>query len=402
MTRIYAVAYHQSKFGKLYDTTLEQMLHSAAAAVLEQAGAGPDVVDAVSLAGCCTPLLNQQLLLSGLLADAPGFAGKQIHTVENACASGGQAILDVVARLKSGMADVGMAIGVEKMRQDDGKMDGKLIGQALGTASHPDQRPGKVFVFPHIFAEIMKLYIETHGSSEEELAHVPVLEYGNAAHNPLAQMHGVTVSHEDVMRIEGINRYIVNDLPLKTYECSQISDGYAAILLCNDEGLRKLGVAPDRAVEIAGFAQRTDPLNTAIRDDILRPRGAYGAVASAYKMAGVDLCNISLAEVHDCFGVMAAISAEIIGKAEPGQGGRFFAEGRAAVDGACPINTSGGLIAKGHPIGATGVAMVGWAYSQIIGAVPEALQVKDIDHAVTFNIGGPICASAVFVLRGKN
>ncbi|WP_428268771.1 thiolase family protein [Haliangium sp.] len=402
MTRIYAVAYHQSKFGKLYDKTLEQMLHEAASGVLDRAGAEADVVDAVGLAGCCAPALNQQLLLSGLLADAPGFAGKQIHTAENACASGGQAILDVVMRLKAGLADVGLAIGVEKMRNDQGKMDGKVIGQVLGTASHPDQRPGKVFVFPHLFAEIMKLYIDTHGSSEEELAHVPVLEYANANRNPLAQMHKVEVGLDDVMRIEGVNRYIVDGLPLKTYDSSQITDGYAALLLCNEDGLRKLSVAPDQVVEIAGYSQRTDPLNTSIRDDILRPRGAYAAVASAYKMAGIDMTNVSLAEVHDCFSVMGAMSAEIIGKAEYGQGGRYFAEGEAAVDGACPINTSGGLIAKGHPIGATGVAMVGWAYSQILGEVPEALQVADIDHAVTFNIGGPICASAVFVLRGNN
>ena len=151
-----------------------------------------------------------------------------------------------------------------------GKMDGKLIGKVLGTASHPDQREGKVFVFPHIFAEIMEAYIKEHGSSEEELAHVPVNFYANANKNPLAQMQKVKVSLEDVMKIEGINRYIAPPLPLKTYDCSQVSDGYAALLLCNDKGLEKLSVAPDKVVEVAGFAQATDPLDTSQRTDTLK------------------------------------------------------------------------------------------------------------------------------------
>ncbi len=402
MTRVFIVGYNQSKFGKLMDMSLERMLHDAAMPALERAGGTPDVVDTVSMAGLCTTMLNDQSLLGGLMAMAPGFAGKSIDVAENACASGGQAIYNVVTRMRAGLADVGLAVGVEKMRDKEGKMDGKLIGRVLGTASHPDQRTGKVFVFPHIFAEIMAKYMKAHGVTEEELAYVPVVAYANANHNPLAQMHKVKVTHDDVMKIEGVNRYIVDGLPLKTYECSQISDGYAAVVLATEAGLKKLNVKPDHVVEIAGFAQRTDPLNTDLRDDVLRPSGAYAAVNAAYKMAGITVDNISVAEVHDCFSIMGAMSAEIIGKATYGRGARYWAEGKASIDGECPINTSGGLIAKGHPIGATGVAMVGWAYSQITRQVPQPLQVNKIDHAVTFNIGGPICASAVFVLRGKN
>jgi len=401
MEKVYLVGYHQSKFGKLYDITLEDMFKNAALGVLENVGGSAEDVDTVSVAALCAPLLQEQCLLSGLVAMIPGFGNKMIDTAENACSSGGQAVLNVIYRLLTGTADIGMAIGVEKMRKDDGKMDGKLIGKALGIASHPAQREGKVFVFPHIFAEIMDRYIKEHGSSEEDIAHVPVTFYQNANQNPLAQMNKVKLSHDAVMKIEGINRYIVPDLPLKTFECSQVSDGYAAVLLCNEKGLKKLSVSPDRIVEIGGFSQRTDPLNSANRTDTLKPTGAYGAIDAAYKMAGIGPDNISVAEVHDCFSVMGAMSAEIIGKASYGQGAKYFVEGKASVGGECPINTSGGLIAKGHPVGATGVAMVGWSYNQIVGDVPEALQVKNIDHAVTFNIGGPICASVVFALRGK-
>ena len=402
MRGIYLVGYHQSKFGKLFDIQLEEMFRQAALGVLEPVGAKPDLVDTVSVAGCCAPLLNDQMLLSGLVAQIPGLGSKMIDTAENACSSGGQAILNVIYRLAAGAADVGMAIGVEKMRDHEGKMDGKLVGKTLGIASHPSQRAGKVFVFPHIFAEIMAKYLQEHGVTEEELAHVPVTFYAHGNENPYAQMKKVKVSVDDVMKIEGINRYIVDGLPLKTYECSQISDGFAAVLLCNERGLAKLSVPPDRVVEVAGFAQRTDPLDASKRTDTLRPTGAYACVKAAYEMAGITADNVSVAEVHDCFGVMGAMSAEILGKAEYGRGAKYFVEGRAKVGGECPINTSGGLIAKGHPIGATGVAMPGWCYWQLTGQVPAPLQVPNLDHAATFNIGGPICASVVTVLRRKN
>ncbi|MFW5741384.1 MAG: thiolase family protein [Myxococcota bacterium] len=401
MSKIYLVGYHQSKFGKLYDKSLEQMMSEAAHGVLEPLGAKPDVVDTVGVAGCATAMLNDQMLLAGLVAQIPGLGSKMIDTAENACSSGGQAMLNVIYRLAAGAADVGMAIGVEKMRDDAGKMDGKLVGKVLGIASHPGQREGKVFVFPHIFAEIMAQYLEHHGATEEDLAHVPVTFYAHGNDNPFAQMKKVKVTVDDVMKIEGINRYIVDGLPLKTYECSQISDGYAAVLLCNERGLKKLEVPPDKVVEVAGFAQRTDPLDTSKRTDTLEPTGAYDCVRAAYQMAGITADNVSVAEVHDCFSVMGAMSPEILGKVKPGQGAKYYVEGRAKVGSQCPINTSGGLIAKGHPIGATGVAMPGWCYWQLTGQVPEALQVKDIDHAATFNIGGPICASVVFVLRRK-
>ena len=171
-----------------------------------------------------------------------------------------------------------------------------------------------------------------------------------------------------------------------------------------------------RLVEGAA-TKRPKPMSEPLTDQVLVERAKRGdeiafselvnrhyrrAVRVAYGMAGISADNVSVAEVHDCFGVMGAMSAEIIGKAEVGRGAQYFVDGRAAPGGDCAINTSGGLIAKGHPIGATGVAMVGWSYNQIVGDVPEPLRAKSIDHAVTFNIGGPICASAVHVLRGKN
>src|SRR6201993_103447 len=120
---------------------------------------------------------------------------------------------------------------------------------------------------------------------------------------------------------------------------------------------------------------------------------------AAYQMAGAGAADVNVAEVHDCFTVMGALGTEVIGKAEPGRGAQYWVDGKAAVDGECAINTSGGLIAKGHPIGATGIAMLGWAAQQLLGKAPQELQVKNPRAAATFNIGGPICASVCTVLK---
>ena len=396
--KIYIAAYHQSAFGKLLAMTVPEIIAAAVNGVCGEIGAAPSVADVASVGAVCNISLNEQGLLSGLVAQVPGLESKPIESVENACASGGQAILSVIHKLLLGEGEVGIALGYEKMRDDEGKMDGKLVGKSLGFFSHPDERPGKVYVFPHLFAEVMDVYMKAHGVTEEDLARISVAEYANANHNPYAQMRKVTLSLEDATSIGGINRYVVEGLPLKTYDCSQISDGYAAMILATEEGLARLGVAKADCVEIAGFAQATDALKKEGRD-VLRPAGALRAMGRAYAMAGVHPADVNVAEVHDCFTVMGAIGTEVLGKAEVGRGARYWAEGRAAVDGECAVNSSGGLIAKGHPIGATGVAMVGWCAWQLLGKAPEGLQVASPRVAATFNIGGPICASVCTVLK---
>ncbi len=396
--KIYIAAYHQSPFGKLGAVGVPEIIHRAVTQVCQSIGVEPAVCDVASVAAVCHISLHGQGLLSGLMAEVPGLAGKPMETVENACASGGQAILSVAYKLLLGLGEVGLAVGFEKMRDDQGKADGQAVGQVLSFYTHPEERVGKTFVVPHLFAEVMDVYMKTYGVSEEDLAHVAVMEYQNAQHNPYAHMRGVTPTVADVMKIEGINRYIVEGLPLKTYDCSQISDGYAAMILATEEGLRRLGVPKDACVELAGYAQATDPLRKGVRD-VLTPAGAYKAMNTAYAMAGVKPEDVDVAEVHDCFTVMGAIGVEVLGRAKPGEGARYWKEGRAAVGGECAVNTSGGLIAKGHPIGATGIAMVGWCAWELLGKVPPALQVKNAEIAATFNIGGPVCASVCTVLK---
>jgi acetyl-CoA C-acetyltransferase len=397
MKPVYIAAYHQSAFGKLLGMGVPEIVARAVGETCGEIGIDAAALDVASIGAVCNVSLNEQGLLAGLVAQVPGLEAKPIESVENACASGGQAVLSVIQKLQTGLGDTGIAVGYEKMRDAEGRMDGKLVGKVLGYYSHPDERPGKVFVFPHLFAEVMDAYLKAHGCTEEHLAAIAVQEYRNARHNPFAQMRNVDLTVEKACEIEGINRYIAEGLRLKTFDCSQITDGYAGLVLATEEGLARLGVAKKDSVRIAGWGQATDPLKKEGRD-VLRPRGAYAAMGRAYAMAGLSPADVNVAEIHDCFTVMGAIGTEVIGKAACGEGARYWVDGKAAPSGECGINTSGGLIAKGHPIGATGVAMVGWCAWQLQGKVPAELQVKGARAAATFNIGGPICASVSTVL----
>lgn len=401
MKPIYIAAFHQSRFGKLMDMTVPAIIDNAIQGTCREIGVPASALDVGSVGAACNFSLNEQGLLAGLMASTPGLEGKPIEAVENACASGGQAVLSVIQKLQLGLGETGIAVGYEKMRDAEGKMDGKLIGKVLGYFSHPGERAGKVFVFPHLFAEVMQAYMDEHGVTEKDLAAIPVQEYANAKFNPCAQMNKVQITLDQALEIEGLNRYVVDGLPLKTYDCSQITDGYAGLILATAEGLEKLGVRRAECVEIAGWGQATDPIRKQGRD-VLRPAGAYRAMHTAYLMAGANPKDVNVAEVHDCFSVMGAIGTEVIGKAEAGRGARYWVDGKARPDGECGINTSGGLIAKGHPIGATGIAMIGWSALQLLGKAPAETQVKNPKLAATFNIGGPICASVCTVVRAAS
>jgi acetyl-CoA C-acetyltransferase len=158
---IYIAAYHQSKLGKLMSMSVPDIVKNAVTEACAEIKADPSSVDVGSIGGACNFPLNEQGLLAGLMAMVPGMQGKPIEAVENACATGGQAIISVIHKLQLGLGDVGIAVGFEKMRDNEGKMDGKLIGRVLGYFSYPEERQGKVFVFPHLFAE----GIDNHASS---------------------------------------------------------------------------------------------------------------------------------------------------------------------------------------------------------------------------------------------
>jgi acetyl-CoA C-acetyltransferase len=397
MKKIYLTKYTQSAFGNLGSYSIESMIEDAGSKDLEDTDRG--AIDHVAVASLLSPILNDQVLLAGLVAMDPAYRTLSIKGVANACDSGGLAVADCATTILAGQAHVGLAMGLEKMHPLEGKLDSKTVGAALGTAAHKEDLFPPL-TFPHSFAVIMDRYMKAYDYSEEEFATIPPIFYENASHNPLAHMHKTKAPVTEQAVLESYRLFPDPLLPLKLFECSQISDGWARILVCDDEGLAKLGIDRSAATELAGFGQATDSLSLASRgEDLLKPAGAKRAFGTAMDMAGTSAEDLSLQEVHDCFSVMAPLSAEITGLTQEGGGLRYFMDGHARRDGRCPINTSGGLIAKGHPIAATGVAMIGWIHQQILGTVPEELQVENAEIGSTLNIGGPICSTVVTVQR---
>ncbi len=397
MKKLYLAHYAQSRFGKLGDYKLENMILDAGREGLDDVPR--EAVDHVAIAGLLTGLLNDQSLIGGLAAMDPAYTNKSIKGVANACDSGGLAVLDCAAQILAGLAHVGLAIGVEKMHPYEGKLDSKKVGDALGTAAHPEDL-FPPFTFPHAFAVFMDRYMKAYDWTEEQFSCIPPMFYDNASYNPLAHMHKTKAPVTSEAVLQSYRLFQDPPLPLKLFECSQISDGWARIFVCDEEGLQALGVDKSQATELSGFGQATDSLSIASRgEDLLRPVGAKKAFDAAMSMAGARTEDISLQEVHDCFSVMGPLAMETTGFAEPGKGLQFFLDGHANRGGRCPVNTSGGLIAKGHPISATGVAMIGWIHQQLLGKVPKELQVDNAKLGTTLNIGGPICSTVVTVQR---
>ena len=394
---LYIAGYHQSKFGKLMGMTVPEIVSRAVTETAASIPADPAAFDVASIGATCNFTLNQQGLLAGLVAMVPGMGAKSIEAVENACASGGQAILSVAHKLLLGEGETGIAVGFEKMRDADGRMDGKLIGEVLGYFSYPAEREGKTFVFPHLFAEVMDAYMKEHRVTEKDLAAIAVQEYGNARHNPYAQMQKNDVTLEKALAIEG-HQPVRRGRPAAQNARLLADHGRLRRPRPRDgEGPREARRREEGRRPPRGLRPGDGPARKGGRD-VLHPCGARTAMAKAYASAGVSPQDVNVAEVHDCFTVMGAIGTEVIGKAPAGRGAAYWVEGKARPDGDCGINTSGGLIAKGHPIGATGIAMVGWAAWQLLGKAPEKLQVPNARAAATFNIGGPICASVCTVL----
>src|SRR5512139_1256239 len=328
MKMLHLTKYAQSRFGNLGNYPVESMIQDAGSAELDDIDRS--AIEHVAIAGVLTPTLNQQLLIGGLVAMDPAYTGKSIRSVANACDSGGLAVLDCATVILAEQAHVALAIGMEKMHPLEGKLDSKQVGAALGAAAHREDLFPPL-TFPHSFAVIMDRYMKAYGYSEEDFAVVPPLFYANAAHNPLAHMHKPKAPVTKQAVLESYRLFTDPHLPLKLFECSQISDGWARIIVCDAEGLQQLGIRKSAATELVGFGQATDSLSMASRGEhLLTPVAAKRAFAAAMTMAGVKSADLSVQEVHDCFSVMGPLAVEITGLAEQGKGLRYFMDGRAA------------------------------------------------------------------------
>ena len=370
-------------FGELWNDSLRDLFVKAALDAMDDAGV--DHIDGL-VAGCMSPgLFAGQEHIGSLLADYLGQAPIPGVRVESACASGGMALRTGIAYVASGMHDVVLCGGAEKMTD----VSGAQATYALATAADQDMEAFHGATFPGLYALMATAHMHKYGTRREDLAQVAVKNHDNGMLNPHAQ-YRMKITVDQV-----INSVKVAD-PLNILDCSPITDGAAAVIICPLEMAKKLKKKP--IVKITGSAHATDTIALHQRADMTWLKSTADAAAQAYKQAGVKPSQIDFAEVHDCFTIAEICVLEALGVVKKGQGGKATREGLTARDGKFPVNPSGGLKSKGHPVGATGIAQIHEIVTQLRGDAGKR-QLKGVKRGLAQNMGGSGGSAVVHILE---
>ncbi len=360
-----------TKWGELWEKSLRTIFVETALLALDDAGV--DKIDSMYV-GCMTSgLFVGQEHLASMLADYLGQTPVPSARVETACCSGGLALRLGFMEVASGMNDVVLVGGVEKMTD----VSGYEATYALGSAADQEYEGYHGITFPGLYALMARAHMDKYGTTREQLAQVAVKNHDNGSRNPVAQFP-FKVTVEQVL-----NSVMVAD-PLRILDCSPITDGAAAVILCPVEMAKGMNKP---IVKIIGAGHATDTIALSSRKDITWLESTCQAAKQAYAMADKKPEDIDLVEVHDCFTIAEICVTEALGFVEKGKGGQAVEEGITAVGGKIPVNASGGLKSKGHPVGATGVAQVVEIVDQLRGKAGER-QVKDARIGMTQNMGG--------------
>jgi len=381
MRDVAIVGVGMTRFGELWETSLRDLFVEAASEALRSARA--DHLDAVFIGNMSAGQFVGQEHIGPLLVDHLGMAGVAAGRVESACASGGLALRTAFVEVASGMSDLVMAAGVEKMT------DSIDVTEVLATASDQELEAYHGITFPGLYAMIARAHMEKHGTTEEDLSWVSVKNHRHGALNPKAQFPA-EVTLEEVMRSS-----MVAD-PLRLLHCSPVSDGAAAVLLCPLDQAKKY---TDRPVRIRASGLATGSMALADRKDIAFLDAVQLSAQRAYKMAGLAPADMQLAEVHDCFAIAEICCIEALGLVACGKGSSAARTGETALGGRIPVNTSGGLKSKGHPVGATGIAQAIELCEQLRGEA-GARQVKGARIGLAQNMGGSGASSVVHIFEG--
>ena len=373
-----------TEFGELWGKSLRTIWAEAALAAI--ADAGVKKIDLITI-GCMSPgLFVGQEHLASLLADELGMPGTAASRVESACASGGLALRTGFAEVASGLSDTVLVTGVEKMTD----VDGADATYALGTAADQEWEGFHGITFPGLYAMLARAHMQRFGTTVEQMAAVAVKNHANGLLNPHAQYH-LKITVEDVLQST-----MVAD-PLHLFDCSPVTDGAAALVLTTVDKAKE--IAGDRpVVTITGSGMATDTITLANRADLTELSAVRTAAERAYQMAGKKAGDMDVVEVHDCFTIAEIMATEAIGLFEPGKGAAAAEDGLTAIGGKIPVNTSGGLKSKGHPVGATGVAQVAEITTQLRGEAGDR-QVEGAKTGLAQNMGGSGGSSIVHILE---
>ncbi|MEW6071544.1 MAG: thiolase domain-containing protein [Planctomycetota bacterium] len=380
MRDVAIVAAGMTRFGELWESSLRTLWADAARECLKHARV--DRVDSIVIGNMSAGQFVGQEHLGPLMADEIGMTGVPAMRVESACASGGAALRAAYFEVASGASDLVLASGVEKMN------DGGDVTAVLASAADQEYEAYHGITFPGLYAMIARAHMAAHGTTEAQLAWVGVKNHRHGALNPRAQFR-LEFSLEAIM-----SSTLVAD-PLRLLHCSPVSDGAAAVLLCP---LDRAAKYTDRAIKIRGSGAATGTMALANRQDISFLDAVHRSAVQAYEMAGVGPEDIQVAEVHDCFAIAEICCLEALGLVERGLGGRAAETGETALGGRIPVNTSGGLKSKGHPVGATGIAQAIEIFEQLRGEAGKR-QVRDARIGLAQNMGGSGGSSVVHVFE---
>jgi acetyl-CoA C-acetyltransferase len=372
-----------NKWGELWDKSLRDVFVEPALKAIDDAGV--DHIDAMYVGCMSSGLFVAQEHLPSLLSDYLGMGPVPCCRVESACASGGLAFRQAFIDVASGVNDIVLAGGVEKMTD----VDGGGATFALATAADQEYEAFNGVTFPGLYALMANSHMHKYGTTREQLAHVAVKNHANGALNPEAQFP-IEVTVEQVL-----NSVLVAD-PLRLLDCSPITDGAAAVILCPLDMAKK--IAKNGAAKVVGSGHSMDTIAFHSRNDLTEIASAQRAAEKAYEMAGVGPKDIDVAGVHDCFTIAEICVTEALGFFEKGHGGKAAEAGETARDGKMPINPSGGLKSKGHPVGATGIAQIHEVTQQLRGNAGKR-QLENPKRGLAQNMGGSGGSSLVHILE---
>lgn len=374
-----------TKYGKLNESIIEIAL-SASVDAIESAGISPGDIQAGYISNVFG-VADKQVHIAPVIMSNLGISHVPGLTIESACGSGSVMFREAFANIRAGFYDCVLALGVEKITHTGTNQSTTLFSYC----SDFFYEGGNGASFPGLFASIARAYMTKYKANEEDLAHVAVKNHENGLLNPKAHMRK-KITVEDVL-----NSPVVAS-PLKLYDCCPFSDGASAVILCNENFAKK---SRKPYIQVIGSGRGGSPAAVQGREDISTIPGTVIAANQAYQMAGISPKDVDFAEVHDCFTIAEIIDVEDLGFFKKGKAAREIRDGATSRKGKIPINPSGGLKSKGHPIGATGIGQIVEVFEQLSGQAGERT-IKDAEIALTHNFGATGASAAVHIFKKVN
>lgn len=375
MREVAVVGIGLTEFGEKWDSSFRELCVEAGAKAIEDAGMDGDQIQEMFVGNMSGGRFVLQEHIGALIADYSGLATNHIPSTrtEAACASGGLAFRQAVNTIASGSQDIVIAAGVEKMTD----VSGGETTDALAGAADREWEGMYGVTFPGLYAMIAVDYMHKYGLTREQLAQVAVKNHYNGARNPIAQ-------YRKEITVDAVMKSTLVADPLRLLDCSPVTDGAAAVILCSMEKAKEFTDCP---IKVLASTQATDTISLHDRRDISTLDATVAAADRAFKMAKLEREDIDLVEVHDCFTIAELCAIEDMGFCKKGEAGKFTEEGETALGGKLPVNTSGGLKACGHPVGATGIKQVCEVVAQLRGEAGKR-QIDGAEIGMTHNVGG--------------